>query len=144
MAVFGCETLQILCASLHFGKHVMGESRTSTSRHMETDCLQCIHRDLWDDPDNYQSFDENTPPSRRGKAQLITAFDNRAGNGEFLVDERHTIAVVGDPMAPPVVGDSLLVLDTRKQTAHFKRAGAHGCTIMKKAGVSRCSKTESG
>ena len=38
------------------------------------------HVSIWDDSDNDRSLDENTPPNRRRKAQLIAAFNNRAAN----------------------------------------------------------------
>ncbi len=93
------------------------------------------HVAIWNDPDNYRSLDESTPASRRRKAQLITAFDNRAANGGIFVDEQHTIAVVGDPMAPPVVGDSLRVFDTRDANSAFR---ASWSARVHDHGESRC------
>lgn len=70
------------------------------------------HVSIWDDPDLYSS--RGGRGSRGSRAKNIQAFDNRvASAGEFL-DERHTIAVVGDAAAPPAAGHSLRIFDTRE------------------------------
>ncbi|CDF35507.1 unnamed protein product [Chondrus crispus] len=75
------------------------------------------HVTIWDDPDLYNS--RGGRGSRGSRAKNIQAFDNRAaGAGDFL-DERHTIAVVGDPTAPPSVGHSLRIFDTREPNYGF-------------------------
>lgn len=74
---------------------------------------------IWDDPDNYRAIDYNVPVARRRKALQIMAFDNRAASDGIFLDERHTVAIVGDPMAPPAVGDSLRVFDTREPNSAF-------------------------
>lgn len=77
------------------------------------------HVTIWDDPDNYRTIDYSIPPARRRKAQQITAFDNRSASDGIFLDEQHTIAVVGDPMASPATGDSLRVFDTREPNSSF-------------------------
>ncbi len=93
------------------------------------------HVNIWEDPDNYRSLDTGVAKQRRRKAQVITAFDNRAASDGIFLDERHTIAVVGDPMAPPAVGHSLRVFDTREPHSSFT---ASWSTKVHDHGESRC------
>lgn len=76
------------------------------------------HVTIWDEPDVYSSY-----PRKGGKkgsrAKIIRAFDNRAASGGTFLDERHTIAVVGDSTAPPSVGHSLRIFDTREPHSAF-------------------------
>lgn len=73
------------------------------------------HVTIWDDPDTYSSHPRSKGSSSRAK--IVRAFDKRAASGGVFLDERHTIAVVGDPTAPPCVGHSLRIFDTREP--HF-------------------------
>lgn len=73
---------------------------------------------IWDDPDIYSSH----PRQRKAhgsRSKVIRAFDNRHASGATFLDERHTIAVVGDPTAPPSVGHSLRIFDTREPHSSF-------------------------
>lgn len=76
------------------------------------------HVTIWDDPDVYSS-QRITRGSRGTRAKVIRAFDNRAASGGAFLDERHTIAVVGDPTAPPSVGHSLRIFDSREPHSSF-------------------------
>lgn len=70
---------------------------------------------IWDDPDTYSWHPRERRGARGSRAKVIRAFDNRNASGATFLDERHTIAVVGDPTAPPSVGHSLRIFDTREQ-----------------------------
>lgn len=90
---------------------------------------------IWEDPDNYSSLDASVGRGRRRRPQTITAFDNRAASDGIFLDERHTIAVVGDPLASPATGCSLRVFDTREATSAFRASwSAH----VHAGGESRC------
>lgn len=70
---------------------------------------------IWDDPDTYSWHPRERRGARGSRAKVVRAFDHRNASGATFLDERHTIAVVGDPTAPPSVGHSLRIFDTREQ-----------------------------
>lgn len=76
------------------------------------------HITIWDDPDAYSSYPRGK--GRKSSSNIISAFDNRMASGGTFLDERHTIAVVGDPTAPPRVGHSLRIFDTREPYSSFQ------------------------
>ena len=57
--------------------------------------------------------------NRHSRAKTIREFDNRCASAATFLDERHIIAVVGDPTAPPSVGNSLRIFDTREANSSF-------------------------
>lgn len=73
---------------------------------------------LWEDPDVYSS-QSRSRSSSCNRTKVIRAFDNRQACGAAFLDERHTIAVVGDHTAPPSVGHSLRIFDTRETNSSF-------------------------
>ncbi|PXF44595.1 DmX-like protein 1 [Gracilariopsis chorda] len=75
------------------------------------------HVTIWDESDIYSS--RPRLGSRTSRAKVIRAFDNRVASGGTFLDERHTIAVVGDATAPPSVGHSLRIFDTREPHSSF-------------------------
>lgn len=77
------------------------------------------HVTIWDDPDMYSSHPRGGKGPRGGRTKAIQAFDNRAASAGTFLDERHTVAVVGDPTAPPAVHNSLRVFDTREPNSSF-------------------------
>lgn len=77
------------------------------------------HVTIWDDPDMYSSHPRGGRGPRGGRTKAIQAFDNRAASAGTFLDERHTVAVVGDPTAPPAVHNSLRVFDTREPNSSF-------------------------
>lgn len=74
---------------------------------------------IWDDPDTHSWHPRERRSSRGSRAKIIKAFDNRSASGAAFLDERHTIAAVGDPTAPPSVGHSLRIFDTREQHSNI-------------------------
>lgn len=77
------------------------------------------HVTIWDDPDMYSSNPRGGKGRRGARTKAIQAFDNRAASAGTFLDERHTVAVVGDPTAPPAVHNSLRVFDTREPNSSF-------------------------
>ncbi|CAN8062136.1 unnamed protein product [Agarophyton chilense] len=75
------------------------------------------HVSIWDESEMYCSRPRKESRTRRSK--LVRAFDNRIASGGSFLDERHTIAVVGDATAPPSVGHSLRIFDTREAHSGF-------------------------
>lgn len=56
------------------------------------------------------------------KGEVINAFNSRRASGGVFLDEGKVIAVIGDPTAPPNVGHSLRVFDTREPHVEFRAA----------------------
>lgn len=75
------------------------------------------HVTIWDDPDLYSS--RGGRGAKGSRAKNIQAFDNRAASAGDFLDERHVVAVVGDPTSPPSVGHSLRIFDTREPNYGF-------------------------
>eukprot|EP00177_Eucheuma_denticulatum_P000266 GFKZ01000450.1.p1 GENE.GFKZ01000450.1~~GFKZ01000450.1.p1 ORF type:complete len:2373 (+),score=210.70 GFKZ01000450.1:93-7211(+) len=74
---------------------------------------------VWDDPDTYSSHPRGDRGVNGSRAKSIRAFDNRAASAGTFLDERHVVAIVGDPTAPPSVNHSLRIFDTREPNSSF-------------------------
>lgn len=94
----------------------------------------CGHVAIWQEPDNHLS----TSMSKKGRhrdATVINAYHGRNASDAVFIDERHTIAAVGDHTCPLAVGHSLRVFDTREAHNTFTpswSARVHG------GGEARC------
>lgn len=76
------------------------------------------HVAVWQDPESSMSVSGSTRREVRG-LKVIPAFQNRNASDVVFLDERFTIAAVGDPASPPAVGHGLRVYDTREANAMY-------------------------
>jgi hypothetical protein len=76
------------------------------------------HVAVWQDPESCMSVSGERRWRDCG-TRVIEAFQNRSASDVVFLDERFTVAAVGDPASPPAVGQGLRIFDTREPNVAF-------------------------
>lgn len=74
---------------------------------------------LWQEPESAMTLGGNSRKPNK-EAIVINAFQHRNASDVVFLDERSSVAAVGDPTAPTAVGHGLRIFDTREPNASIQ------------------------